>query len=121
MKDKEKTDLTIIANLSNDQIHRIMEVVHEQPEEPPRPSCSGAGTGGGEMPFIELTRFPKGRLLINPSNISSIYLGRKRDGQSANYLDVTVIQETTSADNYWEVTETIDEIISLLKAQEEEK
>ena len=71
------------------------------------------------MPFIELTRYPNGRLLINTDNISSIYTLERRDGQSANWVDVTVIQEITSVDNYWEVVESIDEIVSLLKAQEE--
>lgn len=68
------------------------------------------------MPFIELTRYPNGRLLINTDNISSIYTGERRDGQS-NWVDVTVIQEITSVDNYWEVVESIDEIVSLLAAQ----
>ena len=71
------------------------------------------------MPFIELTRYPNGRMLINTDNISSIYTLERRDGQSANWVDVTVIQEITSVDNYWEVVESIDEIVSLLKAQEE--
>ena len=69
------------------------------------------------MPFIELTRYPNGRLLINTDNISSIYTLKRRDGQSANWVDVTVIQEITSLDNYWDVVESIDEIVSLLKAQ----
>ena len=69
------------------------------------------------MPFIELTRYPNGRMLINTDNISSIYTGGRRDGQSANWVDVTVIQEITSVDNYWEVVESIDEIVSLLAAQ----
>ena len=69
------------------------------------------------MPFIELTRYPNGRLLINTDNISSIYTLERRDGQSANWVDVTVIQEITSVDNYWEVVESIDEIVSLLAAQ----
>ena len=69
------------------------------------------------MPFIELTRYPNGRLLINTDNISSIYTGATII--SANWVDVTVIQEITSVDNYWEVVESIDEIVSLLKAQEE--
>lgn len=68
------------------------------------------------MPFIELTRYPNGRLLINTDNISSIYTLERRDGQS-NWVDVTVIQEITSVDNYWEVVESIDEIVSLLAAQ----
>ena len=71
------------------------------------------------MPFIELTRYPDGRMLINTDNISSIYLGKRRDGQSSKYVDVSCIQEITSSDNYWEVTETIDEIVAMLKAQEE--
>ena len=69
------------------------------------------------MPFIELTRYPNGRLLINTDNISSIYTGERRDRQSANWVDITVIQEITSVDNYWEVVESIDEIVSLLAAQ----
>lgn len=72
------------------------------------------------MPFIELTRYPSGRLLINTRNISSIYMGKRRNEKNA-YVDVTIIQEITSADNYWEVAESIDEIVSLLKAQEEEE
>jgi len=71
------------------------------------------------MPFIELTRYPNGRMLINTDNISSIYMVKRRDGQSANWVDVTVIQEITSEDNYWEVAESIDEIVSLLDAQDE--
>ncbi len=71
------------------------------------------------MPFIELTRYPEGRLLINTDNIASICLGKERDEQTNNYVDVTFIQEITSEDSYWKVVETIDEIISLLKAQEE--
>jgi len=71
------------------------------------------------MRFIELTRYPDGRMLINTDNISSICLGKRRDGQSSNYVDVSCIQEITSSDNYWEVTETIDEIVAMLKAQEE--
>ena len=71
------------------------------------------------MPFIELTRYPNGRILVNTDNISSIYTLKRRDGQSANWVDVTVIQEITSVDNYWEVVESIDEIVSLLAAQEE--
>lgn len=71
------------------------------------------------MPFIELTRYPNGRMLINTDNISSIYMGKRRDWKNATYVDVTVIQEITSEDNYWEVAESIDEIVSLLKAQEE--
>lgn len=31
------------------------------------------------MPFIELTRYPNGRMLINTDNISSIYMGKRRD------------------------------------------
>ena len=71
------------------------------------------------MPFIELTRYPDGRMLINTDNISSIFLGKRRDGQSSNYVDVSCIQEITSSDNYWEVTETIDEIVVLIREQEE--
>ena len=70
------------------------------------------------MRFIELTRFPQGRVLINADNIASIYLGKRRDGQSSNYIDVTIIQESTSADNYWEVIETIDEIKEYLRNME---
>jgi len=69
------------------------------------------------MPFIELTRYPSGRMLINTDNIFSIYL-RQQPSLSTYCVYVTVIQATTSPDNYWEVVETIDEIISLLKAQE---
>lgn len=73
---------------------------------------------GGRMPFIELTRYPEGRLLLNIDNVTSIYLGKRRL-QSGEIVDVTVVQETTSADNYWEVVETINEIIAIIKAQEE--
>ena len=69
------------------------------------------------MPFIELTRYPYGRMLINTDNISSIYMGKGRIEKGANHVDVTVIQEITSVDNYWEVVESIDEIVSLLAAQ----
>ena len=74
------------------------------------------------MKFIELTRHsnPTGRLLLNTNNIASIYLG-KRWLQSGEIVDVTVVQETTSADNYWEVVETIDEVLAIIKAQEKEK
>ena len=68
------------------------------------------------MKFIELTRHScptQGRLLLNTNNIASISLSIKKvsDGE---YAPVTVIQETTSADNYWEVKETIDEVIALI-------
>ena len=74
------------------------------------------------MKFIELTRHsnPTGRLLLNTNNIASIYLGKRRL-QSGEIVDVTVVQETTSADNYWEVVETIDEVLAIIKAQEKEK
>jgi len=67
------------------------------------------------MKFIELTSYsgPSSRLLLNINNIASIYLGVKAVS-SGGYEHVTVIQETTSADNYWEVTETIDEVIALI-------
>lgn len=66
------------------------------------------------MKFIELTLFSGGgRLLINPLNISSIYQGRRLDKQG-NSINITCIQEVTSSDNYWEVTETIDEVIALI-------
>ena len=70
------------------------------------------------MPFIELTRHSGERVLLNIANIASLYLGKRRL-QSGEYADVTVVQETTSPDNYWEVMETIDEIVAMLKAQEE--
>ena len=79
------------------------------------------------MKFIELTCYsgPSKRLLLNINNIASIYSGIRYNEKKKEYEHVTVIQETTSADNYWEVTETIDEVIALLrkqiKAQEEEK
>lgn len=67
------------------------------------------------MKFIELTRHscPNGRLLLNINNIASISLGINAVS-GGGYEHVTVIQETTSADNYWEVTETIDEVIALI-------
>ena len=52
-------------------------------------------------------------MLLNINNIASIYSGVKAVS-SGGYEHVTVIQETTSADNYWEVTETIDEVIALI-------
>ena len=73
------------------------------------------------MKFIELTMYPQERLLLNINNIASIYLGRRYNGEKKEYEHVTVIQETTSADKYWHVAETIDEVIALLKAQEDEK
>jgi ABC-type lipopolysaccharide export system ATPase subunit len=70
------------------------------------------------MKFIELTRSdPTGRVLLNTNNIASIYL-MKKAVSGGGYADVTVIQETTSVDNYWEVTETIDEVIALLRKQD---
>ena len=67
------------------------------------------------MKFIELTMRsdPTGRLLLNTNNIASIYLKIKAL-RGAGMADVTVIQETTSADNCWEVKETIDEVIALI-------
>ena len=70
------------------------------------------------MPFIELTRHSGERVLLNIANIASLYLGKRRL-QSGEYADVTVVQETTSPDNYWEVLETMDEIVALLKTLEE--
>ena len=71
------------------------------------------------MKFIELTRRsdPTGRLLLNTNNIASIYL-RMKALSGGGFADVTVIQETTSADNCWEVKETIDEVIALLRKQD---
>ena len=77
------------------------------------------------MKFIQLTYYAgmSKRLLLNINNIASIYSGLRYNNEKKDE-HVTVIQETTSADNYWEVTETIDEVIALLrkqiKAQEEE-
>jgi len=75
------------------------------------------------LKFIELTCYsvPSKRLLLNINNIASIYLGRRYNEEKKEYVPVTVIQEITSADNYWEVKETIDEVIALLKAQEEKQ
>ena len=71
------------------------------------------------MKFIELTCYAgtSKRLLLNTINIASIYSGIRYDKEKKEYTPVTLVQETTSADNYWEVTETIDEIVSLLAAQ----
>ncbi len=68
------------------------------------------------MKFIELTCCSgmSKRVLLNINNIASIYLGRRYNEEKKEYEHVTVIQETTSADNYWEVTETIDEVIALI-------
>lgn len=74
------------------------------------------------MKFIELTCCSglSKRLLLNIDNIASIYLGRRYNEEKKEYEHVTFIQETTSADNYWEVTETIDEVIALLRKQNEQ-
>jgi len=68
------------------------------------------------MKFIELTCYAgtSKRLLLNINNIASIYSGIRYNEKKKEYEHVTVIQETTSADNYWEVTETIDEVIALI-------
>ena len=70
------------------------------------------------MKFIELTMRsnPTRRLLLNIDNIASIYSIIKSVSESelVTFTHVTVIQEITSADNYWEVTETIDEVIALI-------
>ena len=68
------------------------------------------------MKFIELTSYSgtSKRLLLNINNIASIYLGRRYNEEKKDYDNVTVILEITSADNYWEVTETIDEVIALI-------
>jgi purine nucleoside permease len=68
------------------------------------------------MKFIELTCYagPSKRVLLNINNIASIYSGRGYNEEKKEYVPVTVIQETTSADNYWKVTETIDEVIALI-------
>ena len=71
------------------------------------------------MKFIELTRIEGGRLLINTDNISSIYETKRFDRQVNKYVDIIRIQETTSEDSYWEVLETMDEIVALLKTLEE--
>ena len=68
------------------------------------------------MKFIELTCYsgPSKRLLLNINNIASIYSGGRYNKEKKEYVPVTVIQEITSADNYWEVKETIDEVIALI-------
>jgi len=69
------------------------------------------------MKFIELTRHScpsHGRLLLNIDNIASIYSGIRYNNEKKEYVPVTVIQEITSTDNCWEVTETIDEVIALI-------
>ena len=72
------------------------------------------------MKFIELTCYAgmSKRLLLNINNIASIYSGIRYNNEKKEYTPVTVIQETTSADNYWEVTETIDEVLALLRKQD---
>lgn len=72
------------------------------------------------MKFIELTCYAgiSKRLLLNINNIASICLWRKYNHKKKEYIPVTVIQETTSEDNFWEVTETIDEVIALLRKQD---
>lgn len=68
------------------------------------------------MKFIELTCYagPSKRVLLNINNIASIYSGIRYNNEKKEYVPVTVIQEITSADNYWKVTETIDEVIALI-------
>jgi len=68
------------------------------------------------MKFIELTSYSglSKRLLLNINKIASIYSTERYNYEKKEYVPVTVIQETTSADNYWEVTETIDEVIALI-------
>ena len=71
------------------------------------------------MKFIELTCYAgtSKRLLLNINNIASIYSGIRYNEVKKEYVPVTVIQEITSADNFWEVTETLDEVIALLRKQ----
>lgn len=70
------------------------------------------------MKFIELTMRsnPTRRLLLNIDNIASIcsIVKSVSNGELVTFTHVTVIQEITSADNCWEVTETIDEVIALI-------
>lgn len=68
------------------------------------------------MKFIELTCYAgtSKRLLLNINNIASIYSTEQYNYEKKEYDNVTVIQEITSADNYWEVKETIDEVIALI-------
>ena len=68
------------------------------------------------MKFIELTCYASmsKRLLLNINNIASIYSGIRHNNEKKEHVPVTVIQEITSEDNYWEVKETIDEVIALI-------
>ena len=68
------------------------------------------------MKFIELTCYAgmSKRLLLNTNNIASIYSGIRYNNEKKEYVPVTVIQEITSEDNYWEVKETMDEVIALI-------
>jgi hypothetical protein len=68
------------------------------------------------MQFIELTSYSglNKRLLLNINSIASIYSTERYNYEKKEYDNVTVIQETTSGDNFWEVTETIDEVIALI-------
>ena len=68
------------------------------------------------MKFIELTCYSgmSKRLLLNINNIASIYSGIRYDNDKKERVTVTVIQEITSEDSYWEVKETIDEVIALI-------
>ena len=68
------------------------------------------------MKFIELTCYSgmSKRLLLNINNIASIYSAIRYDNDKKERVTVTVIQEITSEDSYWEVKETIDEVIALI-------
>ena len=73
------------------------------------------------MPFIELTSYLSGRrLIINTDKVASIYIGKRYDKAKVNYVDITVIQEAASADSFWEVLESIDEIMEKIRTQEKQ-
>lgn len=63
------------------------------------------------MKFIELTRSDSGtKVLLNIANIASIYPVKKYDDP-----ETCIVQEVTGVDNYWEVTETYEEIVAMVK------
>lgn len=62
------------------------------------------------MKFIELTRKDIGtKVLINIANIVSIF-----PVIISGVETICVVQEVTSVDNLWEVTETYEEIVGMI-------
>lgn len=63
------------------------------------------------MKFIELTRRDSGtKVLLNIANIASIHPAIKLGVETKCY-----VQEVTGVNNYWEVTETYEEIVAMVK------